>query len=208
MTRKAIQKPKPNPNFTELSDGFFDLVTPIGVDEAGRGSLAGPVVAAAVILPRGVVIDGVRDSKVLSPKRREVLAAVIREKAVAFSFGYSDSLEIDKINILQATMKAMAQAVEGVSHAGTDLFALIDGNRAPELRIPSECIVDGDSVCYLIAAASILAKVERDALMVRLAEEYPEYGFASHKGYGTVAHRAALKEYGPCAIHRMSFKLG
>ena len=206
MSEMIVQKPKPNPSFSGISDGFFELGhTPVGVDEVGRGSLAAPVVAAAVVLPRGVIIDGVRDSKKLSPKRRETLSAIIKEKALSFAFGYAEAREVDEINVLQATMRAMANAVEGIRLESSNLIALIDGNSPPDLDCPLECIVGGDSVCHLIAAASILAKVERDAHMVRMSEEYPEYGFSAHKGYGTAAHRAAIKKHGLCPIHRKSF---
>lgn len=209
MSTTSIQKPKPDPGFSELSDGFFELgYIPVGIDEAGRGSLAGPVVAAAVVLPHRVLIDGVRDSKKLSPMRRNALATIIKAEALGYAFGYVDAWEIDEINILQGTMKAMALAVDGIKHLRGDLLALVDGNIAPGLNCPVETVVRGDSVCHLIAAASILAKVERDAYMMRISEDYPEYGFAAHKGYGTVAHRAAIKKYGPCPIHRKSFSYG
>lgn len=174
-----------------------------GVDEAGRGPLAGPVFAAAVILPEGLVIEGVTDSKKLSEKKREQLFDVIKEKAVAYCIASASVEEIEEMNILQADMLAMKRAVEGLSVKAD--FAMIDGNKTPALEIPCEAIVKGDSKSESIAAASILAKVSRDRLMLELAEKYPQYQFEKHKGYGTKVHREAILEYGPCEIHRMSF---
>lgn len=174
-----------------------------GVDEAGRGPLAGPVCAAAVILPEGVMIDGVNDSKKLSEKKREALFDVIREQSLAYSIAYATVEEIEEINILNATMLAMKRAVEGLSVKAD--YAMIDGNRLPKLAIDSECIVKGDAKSMSIACASILAKVSRDRLLYKYAEEYPMYGFDKHKGYGTAAHREAILKYGPCAYHRKSF---
>lgn len=174
-----------------------------GVDEAGRGPLAGPVCAAAVILPEGVVIDGVNDSKKLTEKKREALFDVIREQALAYSIAYATVDEIEKINILNATMLAMRRAVDGLSVKAD--YAMIDGNKIPELNIDAECIVKGDARSMSIACASILAKVSRDRLLYKYAEEYPMYGFDKHKGYGTKAHREAILEYGPCPYHRKSF---
>lgn len=174
-----------------------------GVDEAGRGPLAGPVCAAAVILPEGVIIDGVNDSKKLSEKKREALFDVIREQSLAYSIAYATVEEIEEINILNATMLAMKRAVEGLSVKAD--YAMIDGNRLPELAIDSECIVKGDAKSMSIACASILAKVSRDRLLYKYAEEYPMYGFDKHKGYGTAAHREAILKYGPCPYHRKSF---
>lgn len=174
-----------------------------GVDEAGRGPLAGPVCAAAVILPEGVIIDGVNDSKKLSEKKREALFDVIREQSLAYSIAYATVNEIEEINILNATMLAMKRAVEGLSVKAD--YAMIDGNRLPELDIDSECIVKGDAKSMSIACASILAKVSRDRLLYKYAEEYPMYGFDKHKGYGTAAHREAILKYGPCPYHRKSF---
>ncbi len=174
-----------------------------GVDEAGRGPLAGPVFAAAVILPEGLVIEGVTDSKKLSEKKREQLFDVIKEKAVAYCIASASVEEIEEMNILQADMLAMKRAVEGLSVKAD--FAMIDGNKTPDLDIPCEAIVKGDSKSESIAAASILAKVSRDRLMLELAEKYPQYIFEKHKGYATKAHREAILEYGPCEIHRMSF---
>ena len=174
-----------------------------GVDEAGRGPLAGPVCAAAVILPHGTVIEGVNDSKKLSEKKREALFEVIKETAISYSIAYADVAEIEALNILNATMLAMKRAVEGLDVPAD--YAMIDGNRLPDLIIDSECIVKGDAKSMSIACASILAKVSRDRLLYRYAEEYPQYGFDKHKGYGTKVHVEALKAYGPCPYHRPSF---
>jgi ribonuclease HII len=174
-----------------------------GVDEAGRGPLAGPVCAAAVILPMDADIPGLNDSKKLSDKKRRELFPVICEKAVAYGIGFADHKEIDEINILQATYLAMERAIANLSIKPD--FALIDGNRAKDFGIPLETIVGGDGRSASIAAASVLAKVTRDDLMLKSAEEYPGYGFEIHKGYGTKAHYAALAEKGPCEIHRMTF---
>ena len=174
-----------------------------GVDEAGRGPLAGPVCAAAVILPEGIIIDGVNDSKKLSEKKREALFDVIREQSLAYSIAYATVAEIEEINILNAAMLAMKRAVEGISVKAD--YAMIDGNRLPEIDIDRECIVKGDAKSMSIACASILAKVSRDRLLYKYAEEYPMYGFDKHKGYGTSAHREALLKYGPCPYHRKSF---
>lgn len=174
-----------------------------GVDEAGRGPLAGPVCAAAVILPRGLDIAGLDDSKKLSDRRRRELYDVITGAAAAYAIALVDQERIDEINILQATFRAMEEAVAKLSPQ-PDL-ALVDGNREPALSIPCETIVGGDGKCASIAAASILAKVTRDRLMEELDRQYPEYGFAVHKGYGTRRHYEALRQYGPCPIHRQSF---
>ena len=174
-----------------------------GVDEAGRGPLAGPVCAAAVILPEGLEIPGLNDSKKLTDKRRRELYDVIIEKAVAYGIAFADEKEIDEINILQATYNAMERAMQQLKVKPG--LALIDGNRARDFGLPVKTVVKGDSRSANIAAASILAKVTRDRLMEDLAETYPQYGFEVHKGYGTKRHYAALTEFGPCAIHRMSF---
>lgn len=174
-----------------------------GVDEAGRGPLAGPVCAAAVILPPNMRIPGLDDSKKLSDKRRRELFPVIKEQAIAYGIGFADHKMIDEINILQATFYAMKQAISNLS-AKPDL-ALIDGNREPDLDIPVQTVIHGDSLSASIAAASILAKVTRDDLMLEMAEQYPGYGFEIHKGYGTKVHYQALRTLGPCPIHRMSF---
>ena len=174
-----------------------------GVDEAGRGPLAGPVCAAAVILPENTVIEGVNDSKKLSEKKREALFDVIRERSVSYSVAFASVEEIEKMNILNATMLAMKRAVEGLSVKAD--FAMIDGNRLPKLDIDSEFIIKGDAKSMSIACASVLAKVSRDRLLYKYAEEYPEYLFDKHKGYGTKAHVEAIKKYGPCPYHRLSF---
>lgn len=174
-----------------------------GVDEAGRGPLAGPVYAAAVILPEGLLIEGVNDSKKLTEKKREELFDVIKEKAAAYCIASASVEEIEELNILGATMLAMKRAVEGLSVKAD--FAMIDGNKKPPLEIPCEAIVKGDAKSESVAAASILAKVSRDRYMLEMAEKYPVYSFEKHKGYGTKAHREAIKEYGPSEIHRMSF---
>ena len=174
-----------------------------GIDEAGRGPLAGPVCAAAVILPPDCDIPGLNDSKKLSEKKREALFPVIQEKALAFGVGWATAEEIDRVNILQATFLAMARAVEALP-APAD-YALVDGNRMPPLPIPGETIVKGDATSASIAAASILAKVSRDRLLRQLDEEHPEYGFAKHKGYGTKAHYEAIRKYGLLPEHRRSF---
>ena len=174
-----------------------------GVDEAGRGPLAGPVCAAAVILPEGVIIDGVNDSKKLSEKKRESLFDVIREQALSYSISYATVDEIEEINILNATMLAMRRAIDGLDIKAD--YAMIDGNKIPPLDIDAECIVKGDAKSMSIACASILAKVSRDRLLYKYAEEYPMYGFDKHKGYGTKVHREAILKYGPCPYHRKSF---
>jgi ribonuclease HII len=184
----------------KLSEGFALIC---GVDEAGRGPLAGPVCAAAVILPDGVVIPGLNDSKKLSDKKRRELFPIIKEKAIAYSIAFADHKEIDEINILQATLLAMQRAIDGLSVRPD--FALIDGNRQKDFGLPVQTIVQGDSRSASIAAASILAKVTRDDLMEQLAVQYPGYGFEIHKGYGTKAHYAALKDIGPSPVHRMTF---
>lgn len=174
-----------------------------GVDEAGRGPLAGPVCAAAVILPEGVIIDGVNDSKKLSEKKRESLFDVIREQALSYSIAYATVDEIEEINILNATMLAMRRAIDGLDIKAD--YAMIDGNKIPPIDIDAECIVKGDAKSMSIACASILAKVSRDRLLYKYAEEYPMYGFDKHKGYGTKVHREAILKYGPCPYHRKSF---
>ncbi len=179
----------------------IDLIC--GVDEAGRGPLAGPVCAAAVILPAHVDIPGLDDSKKLTDKRRRELMPIIKEKAVAYGIAFADHDEIDQINILQATFLAMERAIAKLETQPQ--VALIDGNRQKDFGIPVETVVHGDSLSASIAAASILAKVTRDDYMQQLAETYPQYGFDVHKGYGTKAHYAALTECGPCPIHRMTF---
>ena len=174
-----------------------------GVDEAGRGPLAGPVCAAAVILPKNVEIPGLNDSKKLSDKRRRELFSIIKETAVAYAIAFADHKEIDEINILQATYLAMERAINQLPVMPD--FALIDGNRAKDFGLPVRTVVHGDSLSASIAAASILAKVTRDDYMLEMAQQYPGYGFEIHKGYGTKAHYAALTVHGPCPIHRMTF---
>ena len=174
-----------------------------GVDEAGRGPLAGPVCAAAVILPPNLEIPGLNDSKKLSDKKRRELYPVIQEKALAYGIAFADQSEIDSINILQATYLAMERAMAQLP-VKPDI-ALIDGNRAKDFGLPVQTVVHGDSLSASIAAASVLAKVTRDDLMLEMAQKYPGYGFEIHKGYGTKAHYAALEELGPCPIHRMTF---
>lgn len=175
-----------------------------GVDEAGRGPLAGPVCAAAVILPADTVIEGLDDSKKLSEKKRERLYGEITEKAIAYSVAYGTLEEIESLNILEATFLAMNRAIEGLSVKPD--FALIDGNRVPKgIKIPCATVVKGDSKSMSVAAASILAKVTRDRLMLTYDEKYPQYNFKKHKGYGTKEHALLLKKYGPCEIHRLSF---
>lgn len=174
-----------------------------GTDEAGRGPLAGPVFAAAVILPREVVIDGVNDSKKLSEKKREALFIQITEQAAAYAIASADEQEIAERNILGASMLAMQRAVEALSVPAQ--AALVDGNRDPSLSIPTTCVVKGDGKCACIAAASILAKVSRDRYMLELDAKYPQYGFAKHKGYPTPAHYEAILRYGPSPAHRLYF---
>ena len=174
-----------------------------GVDEAGRGPLAGPVCAAAVILPPNIDIPGLDDSKKLTDKRRRELMPIIKEKAIAYGIAFADQAEIDGINILQATFLAMERAIAQLSVKPE--FVLIDGNRQKDFGLPVQTVVHGDSLSASIAAASVLAKVTRDDFMLEMATQYPQYGFDVHKGYGTRVHYAALTEHGPCAIHRMSF---
>ena len=174
-----------------------------GVDEAGRGPLAGPVCAAACVLPAGLVIEGLNDSKKLSEKRREALYDQITEKALAWAVCLVDEKTVDEINILQATFRAMRGAVEGLGLRPE--LCLVDGNRDPGLGLPTRTVVKGDATCASIAAASILAKVTRDRLMKEYDAQYPGYGFAVHKGYGTRAHYAAIDALGLCPIHRRSF---
>lgn len=192
-------------NMWEIEDSLFDQGIGVicGVDEAGRGPLAGPVYAAAVIMPRDLEIPGLTDSKKLSDKKRRELFPIIQEQAVAFGIGVASEKEIDEINILQATFLAMKRALEKLS-VRPDL-ALIDGNRETDFGVPAKTVVKGDSLSASIAAASILAKVSRDDYMMELAQKYPQYGFDIHKGYGTKAHYQALREFGPSEVHRMTF---
>lgn len=192
-------------NMWEIEEKYYSqgIHMICGVDEAGRGPLAGPVCAAAVILPPNAEIPGLDDSKKLSDKRRRELFPVIQEKAIAFGIAFADHNEIDEINILQATYLAMERAIKQLKI--TPELALIDGNRAKDFGIPVETVVHGDSLSASIAAASVLAKVTRDDYMLEMAKKYPQYGFEIHKGYGTKAHYAALTEHGRSAIHRMTF---
>ena len=185
----------------EIYDSGISLIC--GVDEAGRGPLAGPVCAAAVILPRNIEIAGLNDSKKLSEKNREKLYDEICEKAVNFGIALASVEEIEQLNILNAAMLAMNRAIAQL--APQPELALIDGNRNSAIEINSRCVIKGDAKCADIAAASILAKVTRDRYMLEMAEKYPEYHFERHKGYGTKLHYEALREYGPCEIHRPSF---
>lgn len=189
----------------EIEDRFYaEGVTYIcGVDEAGRGPLAGPVCAAAVILPEHLQIPGLTDSKKLTDKKRRELYPIIKEQAIAYGIGFASEKEIDEINILQATFLAMQRALDQLS-VRPDL-ALIDGNREKDFGLPVKTVIKGDSLSANIAAASVLAKVTRDDLMEKMALEYPQYQFEIHKGYGTKAHYAALTEHGPSPIHRMTF---
>ena len=174
-----------------------------GIDEAGRGPLAGPVFAAAVILPENHGIEGLNDSKKLSEKKREILFDVIRKAAVSYRIAFATEKEIDEINILQATFLAMRRAVDGLSVRPD--YAMVDGNRMPDLGVDTELIVKGDGLSASIAAASVLAKVSRDRLMKEIDALYPQYQFAKHKGYGTALHRELLHTYGPCPVHRRTF---
>ena len=192
-------------NMWEIEDSFraqgYTVIC--GVDEAGRGPLAGPVCAAAVILPDHIEIPGLTDSKKLSDKKRRELFPIIKEQAIAYGIAFVDHEIIDEINILQATYKAMGEAIAQLDRK-PDL-ALIDGNRAADFGVPTETVIHGDSLSASIAAASVLAKVSRDDYMLKMAQVYPQYGFEIHKGYGTKAHYAAITEHGTCPIHRMSF---
>lgn len=198
--------PAPVPTMWEfedraLSSGYNAIA---GVDEAGRGPLAGPVVAAAVILPRNLAIPGINDSKQLTPTVRDSLYEQIQAEALAVGIGVSDSLTIDRINILQATLRAMEEAVRGLQVPADCL--LVDGISATALPMPQKTIKKGDSLSLSIAAASIIAKVTRDRLMLEYDRQYPGYGFAGHKGYGSAAHMAAIASLGPSPIHRLTFR--
>ncbi len=175
-----------------------------GVDEAGRGPLAGPVCAAAVILPDDCEIEGLNDSKKISEKKREQLYDIIIERAVAYSIAYGTLQEIEEYNILEATFMAMNRAIDSLQVSAD--FALIDGNRVPKnIKVPCATVIKGDSKSYSIAAASILAKVTRDRLLLEYDKEFPQYSFAKHKGYGTKVHYEAIAKYGVCKVHRLSF---
>lgn len=186
----------------EIEDSL-NLHLVCGVDEAGRGPLAGPVCAAAVILPEHLQIPGLTDSKKLTDKKRRELFPLIQEQAVSYGIGFASEAEIDEKNILQATFLAMRRALDQLSVRPE--LALIDGNRETDFGVPVKTVIKGDSLSANIAAASILAKVTRDDFMLEMAKLYPEYGFDIHKGYGTKAHYEALRCYGPCPIHRKSF---
>ena len=192
-------------NLWEIEDALYEqgIRNICGVDEAGRGPLAGPVCAAAVILPEHLELPGLNDSKKLTDKRRRELFPIIKEQAVAYGIGFASEQEIDELNILQATFLAMQRAIDQLE--GKAEFALIDGNREKNFGLPVMTVVKGDSRSANIAAASILAKVTRDDLMLEMAEKYPEYAFEIHKGYGTKKHYEALTEYGMCPIHRKTF---
>lgn len=194
-----------SPNLWEIEDGFRAQGKSVicGIDEAGRGPLAGPVCAAAVILPDHLELPGLNDSKKLTDKRRRELYPLIKEQALAYGIAFASHEEIDQINILQATFLAMKRALAQLS-IQPDLI-LLDGNRSSDFGIPVQTVVHGDSLSANIAAASILAKVTRDDLMLELAEDYPNYGFEIHKGYGTKRHYDALREFGPSPVHRMTF---
>ena len=190
-------------NMWEIEDSLVEKGVICGVDEAGRGPLAGPVYAAAVILPAHLEIPGLDDSKKLTDKRRRELMPIIQEQAIAYGIGFATEQEIDELNILQATFLAMERAIRQLE--GKADFALIDGNREKDFGLPVMTVVKGDSRSANIAAASVLAKVSRDDYMEKMAEQYPQYGFEVHKGYGTKAHYDALRAYGHCPIHRLTF---
>ena len=192
-------------NMWDIENGNYEQGIRLicGVDEAGRGPLAGPVCAAAVLLPANLEIPGLNDSKKLSDKRRRELIPVICREAIAWSVAFADHNELDEINILQATYLAMERAIKGLSVEPE--LALIDGNRAKDFGVPVQTVIHGDSLSASIAAASILAKVSRDDLMLEMEKEYPGYGFEIHKGYGTKAHYEAIQAKGPSPIHRMTF---
>jgi ribonuclease HII len=192
-------------NMWEIENSYFEKGFRLicGVDEAGRGPLAGPVCAAAVILPPNHNIPGLNDSKKLSDKKRRELYPLIKDQAVAYGIAFASEQEIDDINILQATFLAMQRAIDQLSVKPD--FALIDGNREKDFGVPVKTVVHGDSLSASIAAASVLAKVTRDDLMLKLSEQYPQYAFDIHKGYGTKAHYEAISAHGPCPVHRMTF---
>ena len=192
-------------NMWEIEDSYYaqGITTICGIDEAGRGPLAGPVCAAAVILPPHLEIPGLNDSKKLTDKRRRELMPIIKEQAIAYGIAFATHEEIDQINILQATFLAMQRALDQLEVKPE--LALIDGNREKDFGVPVKTVVKGDSLSANIAAASILAKVTRDIWMEEVAEKYPEFGFEIHKGYGTKAHYAALTDHGATPIHRMTF---
>ena len=200
---KASEQPMHDP--WELENRLYDqgYQRICGVDEAGAGPLAGPVYAAAVILPRGLTLPYLNDSKKVTPRRRDILFDQIREQAVAYAIAWADEKEIDAINILNARMLAMDRAIKMLNPAAD--FALIDGNRNHGIELQNEMVVHGDARSASIAAASILAKVSRDRFMVELAEQYPQYAFEKHKGYPTKLHYQRLRQYGPSPVHRKTF---
>ena len=200
---KASEQPMHDP--WELENQLYDqgYQRICGVDEAGAGPLAGPVYAAAVILPRGLTLPYLNDSKKVTPRRREILFDQIREQAIAYAIAWADEKEIDAINILNARMLAMDRAIKMLNPAAD--FALIDGNRNQGIELQNEMVVHGDARSASIAAASILAKVSRDRFMVELAEQYPQYAFEKHKGYPTKLHYERLRRYGPSPVHRKTF---
>jgi len=197
-------KNKTAPDTCEAVLHEYGLSPIAGVDEAGRGPLAGPVVACGLILPPGVVIEGVNDSKKLSQSRRASLAKEITAVALSYSYGIVDAATIDTLNIHQASLLAMAQAIDGLRL--TPKVVLADGKFPPPISIPTIYLIKGDEASHLVAAASILAKEARDEIMQNFHQVYPMYGFDKHKGYGTKAHKEALKQHGPCPVHRISFK--
>lgn len=203
MQRKLIEALKVDMHLHEREAYRRGFSFVSGIDEAGRGPLAGPVVAAAVVLPRSCRLPGVTDSKKLTPEQREDFDEKIRRRALAIGIGVVDNVEIDRINILQATFRAMTDAVRCLSQRPD--FLLIDGPYKLPLEIEQEGIPHGDGLSVSIAAASIIAKVHRDHLMCELHERFPQYGFDSHKGYATARHCEALRKYGPCCLHRMTF---
>ena len=192
-------------NMWQIEEGFFDQGIKLiaGVDEAGRGPLSGPVFAAAVILPVGLYIEGLNDSKKLTPKKRDLLFDQICEQAISYGIASASVEEIDSLNILEASLLAMRRAIAMLSPAPQ--FALIDGNCQKGFTLPVQAVVKGDAISCSISAASILAKVSRDRLCDEHDKLYPMYGFAKHKGYGTKAHMDAIREYGPCPLHRKTF---
>ena len=201
MSRSDSKNPMPDYSFEQqYLDQGFSLIA--GVDEAGRGPWAGPVVAAAVILDESNIPSGLNDSKKLNEQKREKLFDPIQQYCLV-GVGIVDAAKIDQINILQATMRAMELAIKDLPDQPD--FTLIDGNRSPDIKMPSEAIKKGDAKSLSIAAASIIAKVTRDRMMHKYDLQFPDYGFAQHKGYGTAKHSAALNAHGPCVIHRMSF---
>ena len=204
MQPNSKRKLQTSPDTCEIILHESGLAPVAGVDEAGRGPLAGPVVACAIILPPGLIIESVNDSKKLSESRRKALAETIKAAAMAYSYGIIDAATIDKINIHEATLLAMAQAIEALELRPKVL--MVDGKFPPKAPCPTLHIIKGDMHSHLIAAASILAKVARDEIMQDIHREHPQYGFDKHKGYGTKAHKAALTKHGPCIVHRASFK--